>query len=55
MSDMNGFMTIFLERLWAFRHQRFTLEIKPYAVVASGGGISTPETAIAAVKRRMSA
>ena len=54
-SNMNGFMTVFLERLWGFRHQRFPLEGKPYAVVASGAGIGTPETAIEAVKLRMSA
>jgi multimeric flavodoxin WrbA len=54
-SNMNGFMTVFLERLWGFRHQRFPLEGKPYAVVASGAGIGTPVTAIEAVKLRMSA
>ena len=46
-------MTIFLERLWAFRHQRFPLEGKPYAVIACGG-IQSPRQAIESVKRRMS-
>ena len=52
--NMNGFMMVFLERLWAFRHQRFAIEGKPYVVVAAGG-IREPEDAIAAVKKRMSA
>jgi len=52
--NLNGFMTVFLERLWAFRHQRFPLEGKPYAVVASGG-LNSPQQAIEAVKHRMTA
>lgn len=51
-NNMNGFMTVFLERLWAFRHQRFPLEGKPFFVAASGG-IESPERAIESVKRRM--
>jgi hypothetical protein len=54
-SNMNGFMTVFLERLWGFRHQRFPLQGKPYAVVASAAGIGNPAAAINAVKSRMSA
>lgn len=53
-NNLNGFMTVFLERLWAFRHQRFPLEGKPYAVIACGG-IQSPCQAIESVKRRMSA
>ena len=53
-NNMNGYMTIFLERLWAFRHRRFPLEGKSFAVVACGG-IQSPYPAIDAVKRRMSA
>ncbi len=52
--NLNGFMTVFLERLWAFRHQRFPLEGKPYAVVASGG-LNSPQQAIEAIKQRMTA
>ena len=52
--NINGFMTVFLERLWSFRHQRFPLEGKPYVVVSSGG-LESPENAIEAVKRRMTA
>ncbi len=51
-NNMNGFMTVFLERLWAFRHQRFPLAGKPFFVAASGG-IESPERAIESVKRRM--
>ncbi|MDZ7640697.1 MAG: flavodoxin family protein [Desulfurivibrio sp.] len=51
-NNMNGYMTIFLERLWAFRHQKFPLQGKPYAVVASGG-VEAPDQAVAAVKNRM--
>ncbi|MBW2623655.1 MAG: flavodoxin family protein, partial [Deltaproteobacteria bacterium] len=51
-NNMNGFMSIFLERLWAFRHQRFPLKGKPFFVIASGG-VESPEMAIEAVKRRM--
>jgi len=53
-NNFNGFMMVFLERLWAFRHQRFPLEGKPFAVIACGG-IQTPIAAIESVKRRMSA
>jgi len=54
-SNMNGFMTIFLERLWAFRHQSFQIEGKPFIVVSVGAISGTPEKAIAAVKDRMNA
>jgi len=47
-------MAIFLERLWAFRHRKFPLEGKPFAVV-SVGGLGDPEKAIDAVKLRMTA
>jgi multimeric flavodoxin WrbA len=50
--SLNGFMTVFLERLWALRHQRFPLEGKPFVVVASGG-LESPQQAIEAVKRWM--
>lgn len=53
--NMNGFMTLFLERLWAFRHLKFPLKGKPFAVVSSGGGLNPPEKAIEAVKLRMTA
>jgi len=53
-NNMNGFMTVFLERLWAYRHQRFPLEAKPFAVVSSSG-IESPDKAIEAVKGRMNA
>ncbi len=52
--NMNGFMAVFLERLWAFRHRRFPLEGKLFAVVSSGG-LGSPEKAIEAVNRRMTA
>ncbi len=52
--NLNGFMTIFLERLWAFRHRKFPLENKPYAVVAAGG-LNSPKQAIEAIKNRMTA
>lgn len=52
--SMNGFMRVFLERLWSFRHQRFPLEGKPYAVVSSGAH-EPPEKPIEEVKRRMTA
>ena len=54
-SNMNGFMAIFLERLWAFRHQSFQLEGKPFVVVAVGAIPGAPEKAIEAVKDRMNA
>lgn len=50
--NTNGFMMVFLERLWALRHQRFPLEGKPFVVVASGG-LTSPQQAIEAVKKRM--
>ncbi len=50
--NMNIFMAAFLERLWAFRHMRFPLEGKPFALVSSGG-LSAPDKAIEAVKLRM--
>ena len=53
-NNINGFMSVFLERLWAFRHQRFPLDGKPFAVIACGG-IQSPYEAIESVKRRMSA
>jgi multimeric flavodoxin WrbA len=53
--NMNGFMTLFLERLWAFRHLKFPLKGKPFAVVTSGAGLNPPEKAIEAVKLRMTA
>ncbi|CAB1084934.1 hypothetical protein D1AOALGA4SA_12435 [Olavius algarvensis Delta 1 endosymbiont] len=51
-NNTNGFMMVFLERLWALRHQRFPLEGKPFVVVASGG-LTSPQQAIEAVKKRM--
>ena len=51
-ANMNGFMTVFLEKLWAFRHQRFPLEGKPFVVVSSGG-LRSPQRAVEAVKCRM--
>ncbi len=54
-SNMNGFMTIFLERLWAFRHQSFQLEGKGFVVVSVGAIPGAPEKAIEAVKDRMNA
>jgi multimeric flavodoxin WrbA len=50
--SLNGFMMVFLERLWALRHQRFPLEGKPVVVVASGA-LTSPQQAIEAVKWRM--
>lgn len=52
--NMNSFMAVFLERLWAFRHIRFPLKGKPFAVVSSGG-LGSPEKAIDSVKVRMTA
>jgi hypothetical protein len=40
--------------LWVFRHRRFPLQEKPFAVVATGG-INPPENVIEAVKKRMTA
>jgi multimeric flavodoxin WrbA len=54
-SNMNGFMAIFLERLWAFRHQSFQIEGKPFVVVSVGAIPGAPEKAIEAVKDRMNA
>lgn len=53
-NDTNGFMRVFLERLWSLRHLRFPLEGKPYYVVATGG-IQTPNEAVQSVKSRMNA
>lgn len=53
-NGMNSLMAMFLERLWSFRHNRFPLEGKPYAVVSSGG-FQVPERTVDAVKRRMNA
>ena len=53
-NTMNGYMTVFLERLWSFRHQRFPLQGKPYVVVASGG-VQSPDQAVESVKSRMDA
>ena len=53
-NGMNSLMTMFLERLWSFRHNRFPLEGKPYAVVSSGG-FQVPEGTIESMKRRMNA
>ena len=52
--NLNSSMAMFLERLWSFRHNRFPLEGKPFAVVSSGG-FGKPDRAIEAVKRRMTA
>ena len=54
-NSMNGFMTLFLERLWSFRHQRFPLAGKPFAVVATGDRLDGAEQAVESVRRRMSA
>jgi len=54
-NSMNGFMTVFLERLWSFRHQRFPLDGKPFTVVSTGDRLAAAEKAIEAVKRRMTA
>jgi len=54
-ADMNGFMRIFLERLWPFRHLRFPLEGKPYVVVAAGFSLEGPQHALESIKRRMNA
>jgi len=51
--SMNGFMSVFLERLWSFRHRRFPLEGKPFVVVSTGDKQDAAELAIEAVKRRM--
>lgn len=53
-SNLNSFMAVFLERLWAFRHIRFPLKEKPFAVV-SVGGLGDPAKAIESVKLRMMA
>jgi hypothetical protein len=45
---------MFLERLWSFRHNRFPLKGKSYAVVSSGG-FQVPEETIESMKRRMNA
>ncbi|MBM4314282.1 MAG: flavodoxin family protein [Deltaproteobacteria bacterium] len=53
-NDTNGFMRVFLERLWSLRHLKFPLQGKPYYVIAVGG-IQTPYKAIESVKSRMDA
>lgn len=53
-NGMNSIMAMFLERLWSFRHNRFPLEGKPYAVVSSGG-FQVPEKTVEEVKGRMNA
>lgn len=53
-NSMNGFMTVFLERLWALRHQRFPIEGKPFCVVSTGDRLEGAENAIEAVRKRMS-
>ena len=53
-NGMNSLMAMFLERLWSFRHNRFPLEGKLYAVVSSGG-FQVPERTVDTVKRRMNA
>lgn len=52
-NSMNGFMTVFLERLWALRHQRFPIEGKPFCVVSTGDRLEGAEKAIEAVRKRM--
>jgi hypothetical protein len=52
--SMNSLMAMFLERLWSFRHNRFPLKGKPFAVVSSGG-FGVPEGSIQAVAKRMTA
>lgn len=52
--NLNSFMAVFLERLWAFRHIRFPLKGKPFAVI-SVGGLGDPDKAIESVKLRMTA
>lgn len=53
-NNLNSTMAMFLERLWSFRHNRFSLEGKPFAVVSSGA-FNEPIKAMEAVKRRMTA
>jgi hypothetical protein len=53
-SSINIPMAMFLERLWSFRHNRFPLEGKPFAIVSSGG-FGVPEGPIEVVRRRMTA
>ena len=50
----NSAMTMFLERLWALRHNRYPLTGKPFAAVSSAG-FRNPEAPIEAVKKRMTA
>lgn len=54
-NSTNGFMALFLERLWSFRHQRFPLTGKLFAVVSTGDRLDAAGQAIDAVSRRMSA
>ncbi len=53
--NMNGFMSVFLERLWAFRHQRFPLADKPFFVVSTGDKLDGAEKAVESVRCRMTA
>ena len=53
-NNMNGFMTVFLERLWALRHQRFPIEGTPFCVISTGDRLEGAEKAIEAVRQRMS-
>jgi multimeric flavodoxin WrbA len=53
-NKMNSLMAMFLERMWSFRHNRFPLMGKPYALIASGG-FQVPESTIGSIKNRMNA
>ena len=50
----NSAMTMFLERLWSLRHNRYPITGKPFAVVSSAG-FRNPEDPIEAIKKRMTA
>lgn len=50
----NSAMTMFLERLWSLRHNRYPITGKPFAAVSSAG-FRNPEAPIEAVKKRMTA
>jgi len=50
----NSAMTMFLERLWSLRHNRYPITGKPFAVVSSAG-FRNPEAPIEVVKKRMTA
>ncbi len=53
-NNMNGFMAVFLERLWALRHQRFAIKGKPFCVISTGDRLKGAEKAVEAVRQRMS-